>query len=116
MRIDLTECKNITAMKQKLRVDMTALFMEFLKEKFEEVEGDVLQIGTNKIAVACGVAPDEDGFPVDVCCVVTPEVKAWTQGKGTRGAKPFDRFQEHEDWVMECQWKEAKRKTKKENE
>lgn len=116
MRISVEDCKNITAIKSKVRVEMTALIEKFLKETFEEVEGDVLQIGTNKIAVACAEAPDEDGFMVDVCCVVTPEVKSWTHGKGVRGTEPFDRFQENQDWLDEVKCKEAKRKKKGDNE
>ena len=61
---------------------MTALLMEFLKEKFEDVEGDVLQVGTNEVAVAVAI-DDVDGFATDVCVVVKPEVKSWTRPAAT---------------------------------
>ena len=48
MKIDISDCKNLTAKKAKIRTQMTELLMEFLKEKFEDVEGDVLQVGTNE--------------------------------------------------------------------
>ena len=52
MKIDISDCKNLTAKKAKIRTQMTELLIEFLKEKFEDVEGDVLQVGTNEVAVA----------------------------------------------------------------
>ena len=44
MKIDISECKNLTAKKSKIRTEMTALLMEFLKEKFEVVKGDSSKI------------------------------------------------------------------------
>ena len=53
---------------------MTNLLFEFLQSKFEDEEKDVVQVGTNEIAVCVAIAEDEDGFPHDVCVIVKPEV------------------------------------------
>ena len=73
MKIDIKDCKNTTAMRDKIRKNMTALLIEFLKEKFEDEPEDVVQVGTNEIAVCVAIAEDADGFPHDVCVVVKPE-------------------------------------------
>lgn len=114
MKLDISECKNTTAMRNKVRIDMTALFMDFLKEKFEDEEGDVLQVGTNEIAVCVAVAEDPDGFPCDVCCVVKAEVKPHLDSQGEkRAVTAYDRFSEAEAYEDELKAKAAKRKGKK---
>ena len=35
MKIDISDCKNLTAKKAKIRTQMTELLIEFLKEKFQ---------------------------------------------------------------------------------
>lgn len=116
MKIDISECKNLTAKKSKIRTEMTALLMEFLKEKFEDVEGDVLQVGTNEVAVAVAI-DDVDGFATDVCVVVKPEVKSWTRPAATarRQTEPYDRFDVAEAYAAECEVKKANRKSKPED-
>lgn len=116
MKIDISECKNLTAKKSKIRTEMTALLMEFLKEKFEDVEGDVLQVGTNEVAVAVAI-DDVDGFATDVCVVVKPEVKSWTKPAATarRQTEPYDRFDAAEAYAAECEVKKANRKSKPED-
>ena len=114
MKIDISDCKNLTAKKAKIRTQMTELLMEFLKEKFEDVEGDVLQVGTNEVAVAID---DFDGFATDVCVVVKPEVKSWTRPAATarRQTEPYDRFDAAEAYAAECEVKKANRKSKPED-
>ena len=113
MKIDISDCKNLTAKKAKIRTQMTELLMEFLKEKFEDVEGDVLQVGTNEVAVAVAI-DDVDGFATDVCVVVKPEVKSWTRPAATarRQTEPYDRFDAAEAYAAECEVKKANRKSK----
>ena len=113
MKIDISECKNLTAKKSKIRAEMTELLMEFLKEKFEDVEGDVLQVGTNEVAVAVAI-DDVDGFARDVCVVVKPEVKSWTRPAATakRQTEPYDRFEAAEAYAAECEVKNTNRKSK----
>ena len=117
MKIDISECKNLTAKKTKIRTEMTALLMEFLKEKFEDTEGDVLQVGTNEIAAAVALDTDSDGFTTDVCVVVKPEVKSWTRPAATakRQTEPYDRFDAAEAYAAECKVKKINRKSKPEN-
>lgn len=113
MKIDVSDCKNLTAKKNKIREELTALLKEFLLEKFEDEEGDVLQIGTNEIAVAVGI-DKIDGFDTDVCVVVKPEVKSWIDSKGEkREVKAFDRFEAAENYEIELKAKEEKKRNKK---
>jgi len=101
MRIDLTNCKNLTAKKAKIREEMVKILMPFLKEQFEEEEGDVLQVGTNEIAAV--VALDEiDGFPLDACVVVKAEVKSWNEPNpdAKRKVDPYDRFEAAENYQI----------------
>lgn len=116
MKIDISDCKNLTAKKAKIRTQMTELLIEFLKEKFEDVEGDVLQVGTNEVAVAVAI-DDVDGFATDVCVVVKPEVKSWTRPAATarRQTEPYDRFDAAEAYAAECEVKKANRKSKSED-
>lgn len=112
MKIDISDCKNLTAKKAKIRTQMTELLIEFLKEKFEDVEGDVLQVGTNEVAVAVAI-DDVDGFATDVCVVVKPEVKSWTRPAATakRQTEPYDRFDAAEAYEEECRVKKQNRKS-----
>lgn len=114
MKFSVENCKNTTAMRNKIRSDMTSLLFEFLKSKFEDEEGDVLQVGTNEIAVCVAVAEDPDGFPCDVCCVVKAEVKPHLDSQGEkRTVTAYDRFSEAEAYKDELKAKAAKRKGKK---
>jgi hypothetical protein len=114
MKIDIKDCKNTTAIRDKIRKDMTALLIEFLKEKFEDEPEDVVQVGTNEIAVCVAIAEDADGFPHDVCVVVKPEVKPHLDSIGEkREVFAYDRFAAAEEYEMELKAKAAKRKGKK---
>ena len=115
MKIDVKECKNTTAIRNKIRVDMTAMLMEFLKEKFEDSDGDIVQVGTNEIAVCAAIAEDEDGFPHDICVIVKPEVKPHLDSVGAKGREVFayDRFDAAESYQEELKYKAAKKKGKK---
>ena len=95
---------------------MTELLMEFLKEKLENGEGDVLQIGMNEVAVTDAM-DDVDGFETEVCVVVKPEVKSWTRPAATarRQTEPYDRFDAAEAYAAECEVKKANRKSKPED-
>lgn len=112
MKIDVADCKNLTAKKAKIRKEMTEILYEFLLEKFGDAEGDVLRIGTNEIAVAVGI-DKIDGFDTDVCVVVKPEVKSWIDSKGEkREVKAFDRFEAAENYEIELKAKEEKKRKK----
>lgn len=107
--IDFSQCKNITAIKEKLRNDLTKEFKDFLIERYSE--DNVSQIGINEIAAAVGEVSDEDGFTQEVCAVVKVIAKPWTDSKGDRRkTEAFDRFQAEEDYKMEIKAKAAKRK------
>lgn len=111
--IDFSQCKNITAIKEKLRIDLTKEFKDFLIERYGE--DNVSQIGVNEIAAAVGEVSDEDGFTQEVCAVVKVIAKPWTDSKGDkRKTEAFDRFQAEEDYLMEIKAKAAKRKGDKE--
>lgn len=115
MKFDVSECKNTTAMRNKIRVDMTDVLKEFLEEKFEDTEGDVLQVGTNEIAVCVAIAEDADGFPCDVNMVVRAETKPHLNSVGAKGreVKAYDRFEEAEAYEDELKAKAAKKKGSK---
>lgn len=113
--IDFSKCKNITAIKEKLRTDLTEEFKEFLIERYGKE--NVSQIGVNKIATAVGEVKDDDGFLQEVCAVVSISAKPWTNSKGSRRhTEAFDRFQAEEDYQLELKAKMAKRKSNKENQ
>lgn len=110
--IDFSQCKNITAIKEKLRVDLTKEFKDFLIERYGE--DNVSQIGINEIAAAVGEVSDEDGFIQEVCAVVKIIAKPWTDSKGDkRHTEAFDRFQAEEDYRIEQKAKAAKKKGEK---
>lgn len=115
MKFDVKECKNTTAMRNQIRSDMTNLLFEFLKSKFEDEEGDVLQVGTNEIAVCVAVATDKDGFSHDVNMVIKAEAKPHLDSVGAKGreVKAYDRFEEAEAYEDELKAKAAKRKGSK---
>lgn len=111
MKIDITDCKNTTAIRNKIRTDMTELLMNFLISTFEDEPEDVVQVGTNEIAVCVAVAKDEDGFEHDVCCVVKPEVKPHLDSIGEkRTVTAYDRFAEAEAYEEELKAKAMKKK------
>ena len=115
MKFSVENCKNTTAMRNKIRTDMTNLLFEFLKSKFEDEEKDVVQVGTNEIAVCVAIAEDEDGFPHDVCVIVKPEVKPHLDSVGAKGREVFayDRFDAADSYQEELKYKAAKKKGKK---
>lgn len=114
MKIDLLECKNLTAKKRLIRKTITEMFMDFLKEKFEENKGDVLQVGTNEIAAAVAI-DNIDGFEHDVCVLVKAEVKSWTTPAedAKRKIEPYDRFEAAKAYEKELELKKRKKDSKK---
>lgn len=115
MKFSVENCKNTTAMRNKIRSDMTSLLFEFLKSKFEDEEGDVLQVGTNEIAVCVALADDPDGFPCEVNMIVKAETKPHLDSIGAKGreVKAYDRIAEAEAYEAELKAKAAKRKGSK---
>lgn len=114
MKIDLSECKNLTAKKRLIRKTITKMFMDFLKENFEENEGDVLQVGTNEIAAAVAI-DNIDGFEHDACVVIKAEVKSWTApaADAKRKIEPYDRFESAKAYEKELELKKRKKDSKK---
>ena len=107
--IDFSDCKNITAIKEKLRISLTEEFKNFLIEKYGEE--NVSQIGVNEIAAAVGEVKDSDGFYQEICAVVKVIAKPWTDSKGEKRKTPsFDRFQAEEDYKLELKAKKTKKK------
>lgn len=115
MKFSVENCKNTTTMRNQIRSDMTSLLFDFLKSKFEDEEGDVLQVGTNEIAVCVALADDPDGFPCEVNMIVKAETKPHLDSVGTKGREVFayDRFDAAESYQEELKYKAAKKKGKK---
>ena len=112
MKLSVENCKNTTSMRNKIRSDMTSLLFEFLKSKFEDEENDVLQVGTNEIAVCVALTDDPDGFPCEVNMIIKAETKPHLDSVGTKGreVKAYDRIAEAEAYEAELKTKAAKRK------
>ena len=114
MKFSVENCKNTTAMRNKIRTDMTNLLFEFLKSKCEDEEKDVVQVGTNEIAVCVALADDPDGFPCEVNMIIKAETKPHLDSVGAKGreVKAYDRIAEAEAYEAELKTKAAKRKGK----
>ena len=98
MRINVSDCKNIYTKRKKVREELTAMFLEFLTEKFQEEPDDVGLVGSNEIA-ACVATDVIDGFPFDINIVVSPTVKAWTDNPNAkRPVEAYDRIYEIEEY------------------
>ena len=94
MRIDVSDCKTIPSKKDKIRTEFSKLLLQFLKENYEETEGDIVQIGRNEYAAVVAQTEDKDGFLSDICITIKPVVKAWTDSgpNAKRETEAFDRL------------------------
>ena len=105
----------MTAIKEKLRKDLTNEFMSYLISQYGE--NNVSQIAPNKIAAAVGETKDDDGFLQEVCAVISISAKSWEDSKGDkRKTLAFDRFQAAEDYQNELKTKKMKQKLKDMND
>lgn len=111
MRIDVSDCKTIPTKKDKIRTEFSKLLLQFLKENFEEVEGDVVQIGRNEFAAVVSQTEDRDGFLSDICITIKPVVKSWLDSgpDAKRESEAFDRFEAAENYEIEMKGKKKKK-------
>lgn len=114
MRIDVSDCKTIPSKKDKIRTEFSKLLLQFLKENYEETEGDIVQIGRNEYAAVVAQTEDKDGFLSDICITIKPVVKAWTDSgpNAKRETEAFDRFEAEENYKIEVKSKSKKEKEK----
>lgn len=109
-RIEISNLNSISAIEKEIRTDLTKMFLDFLKEKFEVEDTDVLQVGTNAIAAVVAETTVPDKFLKEICILVQPQIKTWYEETGKRKAPVFDRFEQRE--IYEEQLKK-KNKVKK---
>lgn len=95
-RIEISNLNSISAIEKEIRTDLTKMFLDFLKEKFEVEDTDVLQVGTNAIATVVAETTVPDKFLKEICILVKPEIKTWYEETGKRKAPVFDRFEQRE--------------------
>lgn len=101
MEFNYTEAKNETAAKKQARIDLTALFLEFLKEKFGEDK--VGLVDKNTIGFIFGVVNDNDGCPCDFVATTKVTIKNYQDHIGSkRETEAFDFYQAVEDYKIEC--------------
>lgn len=97
---DYTTAKNETAAKKQARIDLTNLFLEFLKEKFGE--DSVGMVDKNTIGFIFGTVNDNDGCPCDMVATVKPVIKNYQDHVGSkRQTEAYDLFQAIADYKME---------------
>ena len=111
------EGMNKTAIRNKVRAQLTADFVEFLKEKYGEFVDEgvprVRQTASNEVGVIVGVAPDNDGFPQDVVALVKTSGPSWWESVGQKGkvTTAYDFNEAADNWAFEVERK-AKKKAK----
>lgn len=97
---DYTEAKNETAAKKQARADLTALFFDFLVEKFGAE--NVGMVENNTIGFAFGTIVDKEGFTVDMVATVKPVIKNYQTHAGEkRVTDAFDFDQARQDYIDE---------------
>ena len=100
MLFDYTNCKNETAAKKQARIDLTNLFLEFLKEKFGE--DSVGLVDKNTIGFIFGNVNDKDGCPCDIVATIKPVIKNYQEHHGEkRDTEAYDLLTEIEAFKME---------------
>lgn len=98
MFFDYTKAKNETAAKNAARLDLTQLFIEFLKERFGEE--NVGLVNKNEIGFYFGEVNDNEGFPVFMAATIKPVIKNYQDHVGTkRATKAYDLEQKIEDFA-----------------
>lgn len=117
-----TVSKEMTVKKIKdtIKIDMVALFEEFLTEKFGADNVRRVRYGStpkNELAFKVDTVT-EDGLEYDCCVTVNPTVKDWEDrkvGKGVREAFDFDEYAKaYDDYLTDKATKQAESKAKKE--
>lgn len=97
---DYTNAKNETAAKKQARADLTALFYDFLVEKFGNE--NVGMVENNTIGFAFGTIVDKEGFTVDMIATVKPVIKNYQPHIGEkRVTEAFDFDQARQDYIEE---------------
>lgn len=114
------EGMNKTAIRNKVREDLTKEFLEFLIEKHGEFLEDgaskrVGQTGSNEVGVVVGKAPDNDGFVKDVVALVKVSVPAWwySVGEAGRQTNAYDFEEAVANWDYTVEQKKIKAEKKK---
>lgn len=85
MLFDLTEFKNDTARKKFAREQLANIIKEAMQEKFGKENvilvpeaiypNDGGKIDSLSVIVKCADIEDKDGFTVDLCAVISPQIK-----------------------------------------
>ena len=116
--MDFTGLK-ISQVKAKVREQMMADFMEFLKAKYDAVEakdngngyyeGTIGQVGTNEIALVVGEWTDDDGYSHEVPVVIKATAKPFYDSIGTKGriTEPYNVADEVQAYEEEQKAKQA---------
>ena len=108
---DYTGSKNETAAKKQARADLTALFYDFLVEKFGSE--NVGMVENNTIGFAFGTIVDKEGFTVDMIATVKPVIKNYQPHVGEkRVTDAFDFDQARQDFAEEQETKKVKKNEK----
>jgi hypothetical protein len=94
-RFDYSKAKNETAARNQARADLTALFLEFVKEKFGEEDSGLVDKDT--IAFVFGDAVDKDGYPCDMAATLKIIVKNYQDHCGTKKYTPAWNFYVHKE-------------------
>lgn len=117
-----TVSKEMTVKKIKdtIKVDMVALFEEFLTEKFGAENVKRVRYGStpkNELAFKVDTVT-ENGMEYDCCVAINPTVKDWEDrkvGKGVREAFDFDEYAKaYDDYLTDKAIKQAESKARKE--
>lgn len=96
---DYAQTKNETAAKKQAREDLTALFLEFLKEKFGNE--NVGLVDKNTIGFIFGTVNDRDGYPCDMVATIKPIIKNYQDHIGEKKTtEAYDLFSEIEVFKM----------------
>ena len=89
LEFDYSGAKNETAAKKQAREDLTAILLDFLKQRFGEENVDL--VDKNTIGFAFGTVIDKDGYTIDMIATVKPVIKNYQVHAGKNGdIDPFD--------------------------
>ena len=113
------ECKDMTAVKNKIRELMFEISFKAYCEIFgEENVSKVItdEKGTKEIAVALGTKTNSDGFNVEVCATAKFTAKEWEERKTSTGKRVemFDREFSANEYIRILDEKAEKEKKAKE--
>lgn len=101
-KFDYTSLKNETAVKKQARQDLTALFYDFLCEKFGV--DDVKMVAKNTIGFIFGNVNDKNNLPCYVVATIKPIVKNYQDHCGDKATiEAYDFFQVAEDYKNQCE-------------